>query len=99
MAADAIHEALAAGDPSAARLGSFEPELRRGMDALRKLVYAYYDPDFSFSDFLRRYPNCRQQLVSMLVGNIYTDPIDEILAALDETIGRADQATAGASSA
>ena len=99
MAADAIHEALAAGDPSAARLGSFEPELSRGMDALRKLVYAYYDPDFSFSDFLRRYPNCRQQLVSMLVGNIYTDPIDEILAALDETLGRADQATAGASRA
>jgi flavin-dependent dehydrogenase len=88
MAADSIHAALAAGDPSAARLGAHEAELRRGMAALRKLVYAYYDPEFSFSDFLRRYPHCRGQLVSMLVGNVYTDPIDEILAALDETASR-----------
>ena len=87
MAADAIHQALAAGDPSAERLGRFEPELRRGLEALRKLVYAYYDPSFSFGDFLRRYPHCRKQLVSMLVGNVYADPIDEILAALDETLG------------
>jgi flavin-dependent dehydrogenase len=94
MAADAIHEALTAGDLSAERLGSFEPELRRGMKALRKLVYAYYDPGFSFSDFLRRYPHCRRQLVSMLVGNIYNDPIDEILTALDETLGGRDRPTA-----
>ncbi len=98
MAADAIHDALLAGDPSADRLGRFEPELRRGMEALRKLVYAYYDPGFSFSDFLRRYPNCRQQLVSMLVGNVYTDPIEEILAALDVALpspGRPATATSG----
>ncbi len=96
MAADAIHEALTANDPSAERLGGFEPELRRGTEALRKLVYAYYDPSFSFGDFLRRYPDCRKQLVSMLVGNVYTDPIDEILAALDETIGSTDQRAATA---
>jgi flavin-dependent dehydrogenase len=88
MAADAIHDALVADDPSAERLGVFEAELRRGMEALRKLVYAYYDPSFSFGDFLRRYPHCREQLVSMLVGNVYRDPIDELLAALDETVGR-----------
>ena len=85
---------MTAGDLSAERLGSFEPELRRGMKALRKLVYAYYDPGFSFSDFLRRYPHCRRQLVSMLVGNIYSDPIDEILTALDETLGGRDRPTA-----
>jgi flavin-dependent dehydrogenase len=94
MAADAIHEALAAEDPSAERLNAFEPELQRGMEALRKLVYAYYDPEFSFGDFLRRYPNCRKQLVSMLVGNIYSDPIDEILAALDETLDSPDSPAA-----
>ena len=97
MAADAIHDALADDDPSAERLGRHEPELRRGMEALRKLVYAYYDPSFSFSDFLRRYPNCRKQLVSMLVGNVYTDPIDEILAALDESLGSAGRPAAASS--
>ena len=94
MAADSIRAALAAGDPSAARLGAHEPELRRGMEALRKLVYAYYDPEFSFGRFLRRYPHCRAQLVSMLVGNVYRDPIDDILAALDESVGRSSQAAA-----
>ena len=99
MAADAIHEALQEGDPSAERLGAHASELRRGMEALRKLVYAFYDPSFSFADFLRRYPHCRRQLVSMLVGNIYRDPIDEILAALDESLGRESKtapATSGA---
>ena len=96
MAADAIHQGLAAGDLSAARLGAFEPELRRGMEALRKLVYAFYDPRFSFADFLRRYPNCRRPLVSMLVGNVYRDPIDDLLTALDETMGDPAQPPAAA---
>ncbi len=95
MAADAIHDALAADDPSAARLGRFEPELRAGMEALRKLVYAFYDPEFSFSEFLGRHPDCRRQLVSMLVGNVYRDPIDGVLAALDGwTAERAEAAAA-----
>jgi flavin-dependent dehydrogenase len=98
MAADAIHQALLADDLSARRLGEHEPELRRGMEALRKLVYAYYDPSFSFGDFLKRYPECRGQLVSMLVGNVYTDPIDGVLAALDESLGQAPTPTATSSS-
>lgn len=97
MAADAIHQALAADDPSAERLGAHEAELRRGMDALNKLVYAYYDPEFSFGEFLRRYPHCRGQLVSMLVGNVYRDPIDDVLTALDETVGRKSRPTAAGS--
>ncbi len=98
MAADAIHDALAAGDPSAERLGRFEPELRAGMEALRKLVYAFYDPRFSFAEFLRRHPGCRRQLVSMLVGNVYRDPIDELLAALDGWFEKAQAEPAPAAS-
>lgn len=92
LAADAIHEALDAGDLSAERLGAFEPELRRGSDALRKLVYAFYDEEFHFGRFLRRYPDCREQLVDLLMGNVFRKPVAVLLRALDETLGRTVEA-------
>lgn len=84
MAADAINDALAAGDLSAERLGAFEDRYREGLDALKKLVYAYYDPRFSFAKFVKRYPHLRDELVDMLVGNVYRKPVDRMVAALDE---------------
>lgn len=85
MAADAIHEALAHDDLSAERLGAFEPELTQGSDALRKLVYAFYDRDFHFGRFLRRHPDCREQLIDLLMGNVFRKPMGRLLRALDET--------------
>ncbi|MCZ6727437.1 MAG: NAD(P)/FAD-dependent oxidoreductase [Acidobacteria bacterium] len=82
MAADAIVEALAADAPTAANLGSFEDELRRGTEALRQLVYAYYDHDFSFARFLERHPEYRRHLIEMLVGNVYRMSFDGFIEAL-----------------
>ncbi len=84
MAADAIDEALKADDPSARRLGAFEDRYRAGAEALRKLVYAFYDPDFSFAAFLTERPHLRRDLINMLVGNVYRQPSDRLVAALDE---------------
>lgn len=82
MAADAIVDALAENDPSAQRLGAFEPELRRGIEALRQLVYAYYDPNFSFASFLDNHPEHRANLTEMLVGNVYRMPVEGFMRAL-----------------
>lgn len=71
LAADSIHAALEAGDLSGGRLGAFGPELLAGMEAMRKLVYAFYEPDFSFSKFLARFPGCRNDLIHLLVGNVF----------------------------
>ncbi|HSR68342.1 MAG TPA: NAD(P)/FAD-dependent oxidoreductase [Acidobacteriota bacterium] len=70
-AADAIHRALESGDLSGQRLGDFGDEFKRAMDAVKKLVFAFYTKDFSFAKFLREYPHNRQPLVDLLVGNIY----------------------------
>ena len=43
------------------------------------ILYAYYDRDFSFGKFLKRYPECRETLVDLLVGNVYRKPTDEML--------------------
>jgi flavin-dependent dehydrogenase len=71
LAADSIHAALEAGDVSGERLGGFGPEFLAGMEAMRKLVYAFYEPDFSFSKFLARFPDCRNDLIHLLVGNVF----------------------------
>jgi flavin-dependent dehydrogenase len=71
LAADSIHAALAAGDLSAARLGAHGPGFLAGMEAMRKLVYAFYEPEFSFAKFLARFPGCRIDLIHLLVGNVF----------------------------
>ena len=82
MAADAIHDALAVDDPSAARLGRFGQEYLDGMEAIRKLVYAFYDPDFSFGEFLEAHPDCREPIVHLLVGNVFRENVDPLFGPL-----------------
>ncbi len=70
-AADAIHKALLENDVSGSRLGDFGPEFLSAMSAIKKLVHAFYTKEFSFARFLRRYPDHRQKLVDLLIGNVY----------------------------
>jgi flavin-dependent dehydrogenase len=71
LAADSIHEALSAGDLSGERLGAHGPVLLAGMEAMRKLVCAFYEKDFSFAKFLARFPDCRIDVIHLLVGNLF----------------------------
>lgn len=71
LAADAIVPALEAGDPSAERLRLHEPRLRAGMRSFHLLVYSFYNRDFSFSGFLREYPEHRQAIIDILIGNVF----------------------------
>ena len=79
-AADAIAAGLAAGDVSAARLGGFGAEYLKGMEAVRKLVYAFYTQEFSFARFLSAHPECKQGLVDILSGNIFAERAQQIFA-------------------
>lgn len=84
MAADAICAGLENNDVGARQLGSFGPDLSAGMDSLRQLVDAFYDPNFSFGAFLKRHPDCSGQLVDLLMGNVYRRPVDRLMTALAE---------------
>jgi flavin-dependent dehydrogenase len=88
--ADAILDAFAHNDFSAARLGQHGPRFVQGMEAIRKLVYAFYDPGFSFSRFLKRHPDCREQVVHLLTGNVYRVPADTLLERLEEDLSIPD---------
>jgi flavin-dependent dehydrogenase len=83
-AADAVHEALTANDPSAARLGKYGPVIAQGMHRIRMLVYAYYDADFSMGGFVRQYPHLKNAITRVLIGDVF----DETLAELFDTLGR-----------
>jgi flavin-dependent dehydrogenase len=84
MAADAIVEGLANDDTGAAQLGKFEQQYLRGMEAVRRLVYAFYEDEFSFSEFLRRNPDCRRGIVDILSGNLQTEDVQRVLGPLSE---------------
>ena len=78
MAADAIHEAIVNDDFSAERLGSWGDAFIPGMEAIRKLVYAFYTKAFSFSRFLDAHPECLDGIVDILSGKIYMNDVTPI---------------------
>jgi flavin-dependent dehydrogenase len=78
MAADAINEALETGDLSAARLSKWGDPLSQGMQTIRKLVYAFYTPNFSFGKFVKTYPEHKDDVTAVLVGDVFRPSVDEL---------------------
>ncbi|HEV7225168.1 MAG TPA: NAD(P)/FAD-dependent oxidoreductase [Pirellulales bacterium] len=77
LAADAIAEGLAKGDTSAAQLGQWGEMFNRGVDRMRRLVCEYYD-GFSFGKFVRTYPHLKGKVTDLLIGDLFTDAVDEV---------------------
>src|SRR6267142_1161679 len=78
LAADAIHDAFNNNDFSAARLGQFQSKLDNGIESMRKLVYAFYNEGFSFSQFLQKYPEQRVNIITLLMGDVFKEGVDNI---------------------
>jgi flavin-dependent dehydrogenase len=82
LAAQCIIDALAADDVSAARLGKFEPALWAGVEVIRRLIHAFYDPHFSFAEFNRRFPEQRAALIDCLIGDVVNKDMSSFTGAL-----------------
>ncbi|MEM8993779.1 MAG: hypothetical protein AAGF23_03190, partial [Acidobacteriota bacterium] len=91
MVADTVVEALDESDTSKARLGAFQPRLLAGMSAFRKLVYAFYQPDFSFGGFLGQFPEHREAIVRILVGDVFDRDFTAFYRDLTSTIDLPDE--------
>ena len=78
MAAESIGQSLRRSDYSQEMLGSFAPALGAGIDALRKLVYAFYTPGFSFARFVQEHPEHREPLIDLLVGDVFKEGVTDI---------------------
>jgi flavin-dependent dehydrogenase len=84
MAADAVDSALTVGDTSSARFAEYGETLCRGIENMRKLVYAFYDKDFSFAKMLKAYPAHRGRLTDSLIGDLFNLDFTELHAAMSE---------------
>ncbi|TDU73322.1 flavin-dependent dehydrogenase [Prosthecobacter fusiformis] len=73
LAGDAVHEALLANDPSPERFADYGKQIREGVENMRKLVYAFYDPNFSFKDVVMKYPEAGAELTDCLSGDLNKD--------------------------
>ncbi len=78
FAADAAHAALVRGDSSAAALNGKTEEFQRSMHLLKQLVYAFYDKQFSFGAFLKEHPQHKDNLVRLLIGDVFNDEVGKI---------------------
>ncbi|MGI8601515.1 MAG: tryptophan 7-halogenase [Verrucomicrobiales bacterium] len=76
MAADAVADALDAGDVSSTRFVAYGAKLCGHIEKMRKLVYAFYDTNFSFGELIRRHPGVRGDLTDCLIGNLDRDFTD-----------------------
>jgi len=78
MAADAVHAALIDDDLSAARLGGWQSLYDTGVENFRRLVYAFYDMEFNFGRFLAEFPEHRERVTDVLVGNVFKPDVQLI---------------------
>jgi flavin-dependent dehydrogenase len=82
VAADAIADGLKKGDTSAAQLGRWHEDFNRGVDRMRRLVCEYYD-GFSFGNFVRNFPHLKGKVTDLLIGDLFTDRVDEVWAPME----------------
>jgi flavin-dependent dehydrogenase len=82
LAAGCIHEALVSDECSAERLGAYVPMLMDGVEIIRSLIHAFYDPRFSFREFVERFPEQKPSLIDCLIGDVVKKDMSGFLTAL-----------------
>lgn len=78
LAADCLIEGLRRDDLSGEQLGKWATEFDRGVDLIRRLVYAFYTKDFSFGRFMQSFPQHQGNLTDLLVGKVFHETAGEI---------------------
>lgn len=73
LAGEAVHEGLLNGDLSPARFAEYGRTIREGVENMRKLVYAFYDPSFSFREVIQRHPDAAGLITDCLSGDVNKD--------------------------
>jgi flavin-dependent dehydrogenase len=73
LAADAVHQAIVDRNFSPERFSDYATFLRAGVENMRKLVYAFYDPNFSFKKVIEKYPDAAGEITDCLSGDVNKD--------------------------
>lgn len=73
MVGDEVHRALLEKDFSPKRFEAYANYMRTGVENMRKLVYAFYDPNFSFKQVIDKYPEAGGEITDCLSGDVNKD--------------------------
>ena len=73
LAGDAVNAALQRRDYRAAQFAEYGDYLSKGIEAMRQLVYAFYDHEFSFRQLMEKHSHLRGDLTDGLIGNLFRD--------------------------
>jgi flavin-dependent dehydrogenase len=73
VAAEAVHHGLLKDDLSPAQFAQYGASMREGVENMRKLVYAFYDPRFSFRSLIKKYPEAAGEVTDCLSGDVNKD--------------------------
>jgi flavin-dependent dehydrogenase len=73
LAGDTVHEALMARDFAPARFAAYGVTMRQGIENMRRLVYAFYNENFSFRSVIDKYPELAGEITDCLSGDVNKD--------------------------
>jgi hypothetical protein len=73
LAGDETHQAIVERDFSAERFTTYARYLREGVENMRRLVYAFYHPKFSFRTLTNKYPDAAGSVTDCLSGDVNKD--------------------------
>ena len=84
MLADEIDLALKAEDFSAKSFHEYGKMMQSSIETMRKIVYAFYDENFSFGDLAKRGEHLRAALTDCLIGNVDDNEFRELFDAMSD---------------
>ncbi len=73
LVGEEVHLGLLDGNLSPARFEAYGATVRQGVENMRKLVYAFYDPAFSFRKVIAKYPTAGGEITDCLSGDVNKD--------------------------
>jgi flavin-dependent dehydrogenase len=94
-AGEEVHQALVERDFSAQRFAGYARYIREGLENMRKLVYAFYQPEFSFRKVIDRYPEAAGEITDCLSGDVNRD-FSSLWAKIGEFVSLPDELPVGA---
>ena len=85
MLADEIDSIMASGTPiTSASFDRYGKRMQSSIEIMRKIVYAFYDDDFSFGSLVKRGEHLRASLTDCLIGNVDDQDFRELFDAMSD---------------
>ena len=85
MLADEVDAALRKNQPlNASCFENYGKRMQSSIETMRKIVYAFYDENFSFGDLVKRGDHLRAALTDCLIGNVDDQDFKELFESMSD---------------